>query len=99
MEVQDWGAMFPYPDRGFTLWSAFKPDTTYLDPSPHAFMVNFVVDDLDGLLARAKEEGVEPLGRDDGDANGRFAWLLDPAGVKVELWEPPAAGSAPDPLI
>ena len=90
-EVQEWGgAMFPYPDRGYTVWSPFKADTSYFDPSPHAFMVNFVVEDLDGVLERARAEGAEALGRDDSDPNGRFAWLLDPAGVKVELWEPPA---------
>jgi len=94
MEVQDWGAMFPYPDRGYTVWSPFAADSGYFDPSPHAFMVNLVVDDLDGVLARAMTAGVEPLGRDDGDENGKFAWLLDPAGVKVELWEPPAEASA-----
>jgi catechol 2,3-dioxygenase-like lactoylglutathione lyase family enzyme len=96
LELEDWGgAMFPYPDRGFTLLSTFDPDTAYFDPSPHAFMVNLVVDDLDGVLARALAAGVEPLGRDDSDANGRFAWLLDPAGVKLELWQPPAGDATP----
>ncbi len=82
------GAMFPYPDRGYTLWSAFAGDTNYFEPSTQPFMINFVVDDVDGLLERARAEGVEPLGRDDSDPNGTFAWLLDPAGVKVELWQP-----------
>ena len=54
-------------------------------------MINFVVDDLDGVLAKAAAEGVEPLKRE-GDDNGRFAWLLDPAGRKIELWEPGAEG-------
>jgi predicted enzyme related to lactoylglutathione lyase len=53
-------------------------------------MVNLIVDDLDGALARAAEAGEEPLWRED-SAFGRFAHLIDPAGVKVELWEPPAA--------
>jgi predicted enzyme related to lactoylglutathione lyase len=52
-------------------------------------MINLIVDDLDGVLERAKAEGVEPIGGQDGDF-GRFAWILDPAGVKVELWQPPA---------
>ena len=43
---------------------------------------------MDGVLDRAAKAGVEPLGRDDSDPNGRFAWLLDPAGIKVELWQP-----------
>lgn len=41
-----------------------------------------------GFRGRAAKAGVEPLGRDDSDPNGRFAWLLDPAGIKVELWQP-----------
>ena len=91
MEIADWGgAVFPHPARGRTVWSPFKADTTYFDPSPHAFMVNLIVDDLDGVLARAKAEGVEPLGRQEDESQGRFAWILDPAGVKVELWEPAA---------
>ena len=91
LDVSDWGgAMFPPADRGHTVWAPFKADSTYFDPSPHAFMINLIVDELDGVLARAKAEGVEPLGRHEDD-NGRFAWVLDPAGVKVELWEPAAA--------
>jgi DNA-binding transcriptional ArsR family regulator len=51
-------------------------------------MINFIVDDMDGVLAKAAAEGVEPTGRQDEEGMGRFAWLLDPAGVKIELWEP-----------
>jgi predicted enzyme related to lactoylglutathione lyase len=88
-DVSEWGgAVFPPLTRGYHVWSPFAADTQYFEPSTAAFMINFVVDDLDGVLARAAEAGVEPVGRDDGDPNGRFAWLLDPAGVKIELWEP-----------
>jgi catechol 2,3-dioxygenase-like lactoylglutathione lyase family enzyme len=86
------GAMWPHGDRGCTIWSPFKADTTYFEPSTSPFMINFIVDDLDGVLARAASAGVEPTGRDDTDDNGRFAWLMDPAGLKIELWEP-----APEP--
>ncbi len=87
-EITDWGgASFPYPAKGSANWSPFPADSTYFDPSPHAFMLNLIVDDLNGVLARAKAEGVESLGRMD-ESYGSFAWLLDPAGVKVELWEP-----------
>ena len=89
--VSKWGgAKFPNPANGITLWTPFKADTDHFAPSPHPFMINLVVDDLDGVLARAKAEGVEPLGRQEDDF-GRFAWILDPAGVKLELWQPPAA--------
>lgn len=87
----DYGAMFAHPDRGFTLLSGFKDTSDYFAPSPLPFMLNLIVDDLDGVLERASAAGVEPLRRDDSDPNGRFAWLLDPWGLKIELWEAPAA--------
>jgi catechol 2,3-dioxygenase-like lactoylglutathione lyase family enzyme len=88
LEIEDWGGVaFPPLPHGVTVWSPFDGDTKYFDPSIQPFMVNFLVDDLDGMLARAAGQGVEPLGRDDSDPNGRFAWLLDPAGVKIELWQ------------
>ena len=90
-EVHDWGgAVFDHPKVGQTNWSPFAADTRYFEPSQAGFMINFIVDDLDGLLARAAAEGVEPTGRQD-DEMGRFAWILDPAGVKIELWEPASA--------
>ncbi len=90
-EVHDWGgALFDHPKVGATNWSPFAADTQYFEPSQAAFMINFIVDDLDGLLARAAAEGVEPTGRQD-EEMGRFAWILDPAGVKIELWEPARA--------
>jgi catechol 2,3-dioxygenase-like lactoylglutathione lyase family enzyme len=86
--VSDWGgAMFPHPTLGLTLWTPFKADTDHFAPSSHDYMINLIVDDLDGVLAHAKAEGVEPIKRQE-DSFGRFAWLLDPAGVKVELWQP-----------
>jgi len=88
-EVHDWGgAMFP--KVGGTNWSPFDADTRYFEPSEAAFMINFIVDDLDGLLARAAAEGVAPIGQQVEDL-GRFAWLLDPAGIKIELWQPAPA--------
>ena len=80
--------MWPLGAPGYTIWSPFKAATTYFAPSTAPFMVNFIVDDLDGVLARAAAAGVHPTGRDDSDENGRFAWLMDPAGLKIELWEP-----------
>ncbi|HYF23227.1 MAG TPA: VOC family protein [Caulobacteraceae bacterium] len=88
VRFSEWGsADFSHPKVGGTVFSPFAADTKYFEPSTHPFMVNLIVDDLDGVLARAKGEGVEPLGREDQDY-GRFAWLVDPAGVKVELWQP-----------
>jgi predicted enzyme related to lactoylglutathione lyase len=73
-----------------TTWSVFAADSTYFDPSKAPFMVNYIVDDLDALLAKLAGNGVriDPK-REDYDY-GRFAWIFDPDGNKIELWEPPA---------
>lgn len=87
------GALFrweqdPKIDGGITVWSAFAADTTYFDPSPAPFMINFRVADLDALLAQLKAEGVQiDPKREDYDF-GRFAWIYDPEGNKIELWQP-----------
>ncbi len=73
--------------RGTTVWAIFKKDTQYFGPSGAPFMLNYRVDDLDGLLEALKAEGVESK-REDSDY-GRFAWVTDPEGNKIELWEPP----------
>jgi catechol 2,3-dioxygenase-like lactoylglutathione lyase family enzyme len=87
-DVHDWGgAIFKLP-KGTSTWSPFAADTQYFAPSAAPFMINFIVDDIDGVLAKAAAEGVTPLGQQDEGGMGRFAWLLDPAGVKIELWEP-----------
>ncbi len=92
-EIQSWGGViFPHPPVGAATWSPFAQDTPYFEPSQASFMINFIVEDLDGLLARAAAEGALPTGRQDEDM-GRFAWLIDPAGLKVELWEPAKATS------
>ncbi|MBN9320400.1 MAG: glyoxalase [Caulobacterales bacterium 68-7] len=85
--ASDYGVMFPHPEVGFTLWSPFKADTTYFEPSTNPYMINFLVDDIDGVIAAAAEQGVEPTGRQD-ESYGRFAWFVDPEGAKVEIWQP-----------
>jgi catechol 2,3-dioxygenase-like lactoylglutathione lyase family enzyme len=85
----EWGAMFPFKaddPEGFTLLSTFASDSDYFGPSGKEFMINLRVDDLDGLIADLKTKGIEILGRQDEDY-GRFAWIMDPDGVKVELWQ------------
>jgi catechol 2,3-dioxygenase-like lactoylglutathione lyase family enzyme len=90
-EVTDWGGVkFPPLTQGVTVWSPFPASTTYFAPSSGNIMINFVVDDLDGVLAHAAAQGVQPLKVKNDDLNGRFAWLLDPDGMKIELWQPKA---------
>ncbi len=91
----EWGAMFPFKKddpEGFTLLSPFKAATDYFAPSEAPFMINLRVDDLDGMIADLAAKGVPILGRQDEDY-GRFAWILDLDGIKVELWQ--QIGGAP----
>ncbi len=95
LAVEAWGGAMLTPRADgppVTLWSPFPADTTYMAPSTREFMVNFAVDDLDGFVAQLESKGVAVLARDDSDPNGRFAWILDPEGTKIELWQATAAG-------
>jgi predicted enzyme related to lactoylglutathione lyase len=69
-------------------------DGGYIEPSTHDFMFNLVVDDLDAMLARCREHGVEPVKLFPEEANGRFAHIMDPEGRKIELWQPKPMGAA-----
>ena len=72
-----------------TAWSLFKGDTDYFFPSKAPFMRNYRVRALDARLAQLRAENVELVGEPTSDEYGRFAWLMDPEGNKIELWEPP----------
>ncbi len=101
IEVQVWGgAVFKWqnpdrPDRpepeGSTVWSVFdaaaEPD--YFAPSQAGFMVNYRVDDLDALLSALRAEGCDVDAKTDTSEFGKFGWVMDPEGNRVELWEPP----------
>ena len=84
-------------ERGYTVWSPFSHDTEYFGPAKQQFMVNYRVHDMDALLEALKAEGVELAGEPASEANGKFAWILDPEGNKIELWEP--VPSATDPYL
>jgi predicted enzyme related to lactoylglutathione lyase len=73
---------------GFTVWSIFPADTEYFGADEQEFMVNYRVRDLDALLARLEEEGIQHAGEIEEYSYGRFAWILDGDGRRVELWEP-----------
>jgi catechol 2,3-dioxygenase-like lactoylglutathione lyase family enzyme len=89
------GAMFPWrrpedpASETLTVWSIFPKNTAYFNPSKAPFMINYQVEDLDALLEVLRAEGVtiDPK-REDADY-GRFAWIIDPEGNRIELWEPP----------
>lgn len=93
VDVQPFGGATFYHNRrdrpgiGYTVWSPFKLDTDYFEPSDKPFMINLRVDDLEGLLAQLRQAGARVLDRRDDGANGKFGYVLDPEGLLVELWE------------
>ena len=73
---------------GNTIFSFFKQDSKYFEPSASPFMINFRVKDLKALLGKLKEEGVQIIGDIQEEEYGKFGWIMDPEGNKIELWEP-----------
>jgi catechol 2,3-dioxygenase-like lactoylglutathione lyase family enzyme len=97
IEVEAWGgAAFKWNSAanpggvGTTIWSPFKEDTGYFAPSQAPFMVNYRVHDLHALLAVLRDEGVQVQDKVEESEHGKFGWVIDPDGNKLELWEPPA---------
>ncbi len=97
IDVQTWGgASFPWTDgegkpvAGTTAWLIAKQESGQFAPSAAPFMVNYRVDDLHALLAALKEEGCNVLDKTDESEYGKFGWVMDPEGNKIELWQPPA---------
>lgn len=97
VDVQPWGgAAFDWvdaegkPTAGTTAWSVFDESGDQFAPSRAPFMINYRVDDLHGLIAALKAEGCNVLDKIDDSEYGKFGWVIDPEGNKVELWQPPA---------
>lgn len=96
IDVQDWGgAVFrwadgaSHPAQGSTTWSIGAADNPYFALGTAPFMVNYRVDDLDALLQALRDEGCQVLDAGDASEYGKFGWVIDPEGNKVELWQPP----------
>jgi catechol 2,3-dioxygenase-like lactoylglutathione lyase family enzyme len=97
LEVTEWGgAVFRWtgPDNptgsGTTIWSPFKEDTSHFAPSTASFMINYRVEDLHAVLAALRAEGVQVEDKVEESEYGKFGWVIDPDGNKLELWQPPA---------
>ena len=84
-----WGDAEGRPVNGTTAWSIGSRDSNDYAPSTASFMINYRVDDLDALLAQLRAEGCNVLDQTDSSEFGKFGWVMDPEGNKVELWEPP----------
>ena len=99
LDIQPWGGTafrWQVPGRtesdgGTTVWSIFEASSGYFAPSSAPFMVNYRVDDLDALLALLRAEGCAVDDKVDESEYGKFGWVMDPDGNRIELWQPPAA--------
>ena len=96
LETEAWGtthgtSFLPeaMPSNSFTVWSTFAADTEYFGDVRQSFMVNLVVDDLDAALANVRAAGGDVIPEKEEHDFGRFGWIVDPDGNRVELWEPP----------
>jgi len=98
MDIQEWGGMVfqwstpenPNPN-GTTVWSVFEESSQYFDPSEARFMVNYRVEDLQAVLDDLRAEGCDVDTKTEESEFGKFGWVMDPDGNRVELWEPPLA--------
>lgn len=95
IDVQEWGgAAFNWADAGephkkTTAWNINSLDDEYFAPSTSSFMINYMVADLNALIQALRAEGCNVLEKMDESEYGKFGWVIDPEGNKVELWEPP----------
>jgi predicted enzyme related to lactoylglutathione lyase len=96
IDVQEWGGTaFSWadgagnPTKGTTVWSIGPSTGKQFAPSTSTFMINYRVDDLAGLLQALRKEGCDVLEKTDDSEFGKFGWVMDPEGNKVELWQPP----------
>lgn len=92
--VDEYGHTFSWrkPDdpnkTGYTQWSVFDAKTEYLNPAKKEFMINYRVENLEELLEELKENGMKIIGDIEKYEYGKFGWIMDPDGNKIELWEP-----------
>lgn len=100
LALEEWGGAIlrwpadPAGDGGMTVWHVADHDTQWFAPSSASFMINYRVDDLAALLAELAPKGVLPIKGPITDETGSFAWIVDPDGNKVELWQPAAPASS-----
>ncbi|HEU4386645.1 MAG TPA: VOC family protein [Blastocatellia bacterium] len=87
------GAILRWPDdkaedNGLTVWHVAAKDSKWFSPSDSTFMINYRVDNMSEMIEQLRRDGVEIVGGPESAENGKFAWIMDPDGNKVELWEP-----------
>jgi predicted enzyme related to lactoylglutathione lyase len=87
IDVSEWGAQFEQQKAPIT-WNPFAESTKYFDPSTREVMINFVVDDLESMLAKLRAAGAQVLDRGEKHEYGAFGYVVDPDGTLLELWQP-----------
>ena len=96
LNLESWGGAIlrwendQVKDKGATVWSAAPQDTTWFSPSESSFMINYRIDNMAEMLTQLKEGNVTIVKGPEYHENGVFTWIMDPAGNKLELWEPMA---------
>lgn len=102
IDAADWGGFaFRWQEQdqpeetGYTVWGVFSDTTEYFGPGDQSYMLNYRVADLTGLIDALRQEGVEIAGEIEQHPNGKFAWIVDPEGRRIELWEPVPSNEDP----
>lgn len=94
IQSDKYGHSFKWRDQNdaskecITQWSPMEEKTDYYEPSSSEFMINYRVENLEALLSELKKSNVQIVGKMQEYDYGKFAWILDLEGRKVELWEP-----------
>lgn len=94
IKIEPWGgAVFRWQedeakDKGVIAWNIAEKDTNQFSPSESSFMINYRVSDLNGIVTNLKKDGIKIIQGPESTEYGKFAWILDPEGNKIELWEP-----------
>ena len=102
LRIKDNVALFTWNSRknpkriGYSVWALFSKDDPYFGSKKSQFMINYRVNNLSSLLARLRKEGVRVARKAEKSPYGKFGWVYDPEGNRIELWEPPRAYKAPE---
>ncbi len=94
LSKQEWGGVIlnwnddHADDGGMTVWHTADSDSEWFSPSTSSFMINYRIDDMEGMIEQLTEAGIEIIRGPEYEENGAFTWIMDPAGNKIELWEP-----------
>ena len=94
MRIEDWGGVILKweddiaEDNGITVWGTANQDSDWFSPSESTFMINYRIDDLEAMVEQLTAAGIDILQGPEYHENGIFAWIMDPDGNKIELWEP-----------